>query len=125
MSDNNRRLVYSTDDGDITPKAKKDNKPGKPAAKTPAKKAEPTLSATNKTVYVERDRKGRGGKTVTVVSNLQLPQSQLEEILKKLKTHVGAGGALKEGNLEIQGDHRDKVIAYLQKEGHQVKQKGG
>jgi translation initiation factor 1 len=123
MPDTNRRLVYSTDDGEIkTPNDKKSN-PAK--GKSTPKKETPKLAATNKTVYVERDRKGRGGKTVTVISNLQLPESQLEELLKKLKTQCGAGGAVKENNLEIQGDHRDKIIAYLQKEGHTVKQKGG
>lgn len=123
MPDSNRRLVYSTDDGEIKTPADKKATPakGKPAPKKEA----PKLAATNKTVYVERDRKGRGGKTVTVISNLQLPEADLEALLKKLKGQVGAGGAVKEGNLEIQGDHRDKIIAYLQKEGHQVKQKGG
>lgn len=123
MPDSNRRLVYSTDDGEISPPKDKKATPtkGKPAPKKEA----PKLAATNKTVYVERDRKGRGGKTVTVISNLQLPEADLEALLKKLKGQVGAGGAVKEGNLEIQGDHRDKIIAYLQKEGHQVKQKGG
>lgn len=123
MPDTNRRLVYSTDDGEIkTPNDKKTTPAkGKPAPKKEA----PKLAATNKTVYVERDRKGRGGKTVTVISNLQLQEPQLEELLKKLKTQCGAGGAVKENNLEIQGDHRDKIIAYLQKDGHTVKQKGG
>ncbi len=123
MPDSNRRLVYSTDDGEIQQPKEKKSAPAK--GKPPTKKEAPTLAATNKTVYVERDRKGRGGKTVTVISNLQLPEAELEPLLKKLKTQCGAGGAVKEGNLEIQGDHRDKIIAYLQKEGHQVKQKGG
>lgn len=123
MPDSNRRLVYSTDDGEI--KTPNTQKPTPAKSKPASKKEAPKLAATNKNVYVERDRKGRGGKTVTVISNLQLPESQLEELLKKLKGQVGAGGAFKEGNLEIQGDHRDKIIAYLQKEGHTVKQKGG
>lgn len=123
MTDPNRRLVYSTDDGEIKSPKEKKTSPGK--GKSAPKKEAPKLAATNKTVYVERDRKGRGGKTVTVISNLQLPDTEMDVLLKKLKTQCGAGGAVKEGNLEIQGDHRDKIIAYLQKEGHQVKQKGG
>ncbi len=123
MPDTNRRLVYSTDDGEIKPPNDKKSVPAK--GKIAPKKESPKLAATNKTVYVERDRKGRGGKTVTVISNLQLPEAQLEALLKKLKTQCGAGGAVKDNTLEIQGDHRDKIIAYLQKEGYSVKQKGG
>ena len=124
MADSNRRLVYSTDGGEVKyPTDKKEEKgKGKDKGKKPAA---PTLGADNKTVYVERDRKGRGGKTVTVVSNLKLATDKAEALLKTLKTHVGAGGTVKEGNLEIQGDHREKVMAYLQKEGYSVKAKGG
>ncbi len=122
MADSNRRLVYSTDGGEI--KHPKEQKADKGKGK-PKKATAPKLSADNKTVYVERDRKGRGGKTVTVVSNLQLAPDKAEALLKTLKAQVGAGGAIKEGNLEIQGDHREKVMAYLQKEGYSVKAKGG
>lgn len=103
------RIVYSTDP---TPEPAP-----KPAAKATVTKQQ--------TVYVERDRKGRGGKTVTVISNLPAPAATLEKLLKQFKALCGAGGTLKEGNLEIQGDHRDKLIEKLKEMGYQVKQKGG
>ncbi len=104
------KIVYSTDPSPEKPK---------PAAKkAPAAKVQ-------QTVYVERDRKGRGGKTVTVISGLPHDPATKEKLLKQFKTLCGAGGTLKEGNLEIQGDHRDKLIEKLKELGYQVKQKGG
>lgn len=103
------RIVYSTDPAP-------EPKP-KPAPKGPPPKQQ--------TVYVERDRKGRGGKTVTVISGLQHNPATKEKLLKEFKALCGAGGTVKDGNLEIQGDHRDKLIATLREKGYQVKQKGG
>ncbi|MDQ4076835.1 MAG: translation initiation factor [Chloroflexota bacterium] len=77
------------------------------------------------TVYVARDRKGRGGKTVTVISGLQHDPSTLAKLLKQFKRLCGAGGTLKEETLEIQGDHRDALMEKLREMGYQVKQKGG
>lgn len=74
---------------------------------------------------VFRDRKGRGGKTVTVVRDLQLSAEDLDALGKKLKKMCGAGGAVKDGNVEVQGDHRDKVVAELVKLGYQAKPAGG
>ena len=72
-----------------------------------------------------RDRKGRGGKTVTVIRDLQLSADDLTALGKRLKQKCGAGGAVKEGNIEIQGDHREKVAAELQKMGYRAKLAGG
>ncbi len=72
-----------------------------------------------------RDRKGRGGKTVTVVRDLQLTPDDLTALSKRLKRLCGAGGAIKEGAVEIQGDHREKVVAELQKLGYKAKLAGG
>jgi translation initiation factor 1 len=103
------RIVYSTDP---TP----DPKPAR------APKGPP---ANQQTVYVERDRKGRGGKTVTVISGLQHDPGTKEKLLKQFKTLCGAGGTLKDGNLEIQGDHRDRLLDKLREMGYKAKQKGG
>ncbi len=73
-------------------------------------------------VYIERDRKQRRGKVVTVISKLS---GNLKELQKELQRECGAGGSLKNGNIEIQGDHRDKIAAILQKKGFKTKFKGG
>lgn len=71
------------------------------------------------------DRKGRGGKAVTVVFDLPPNPPYLAGLLKKLKAHCGTGGALKEGRMEIQGDQRDGVQAYLEQLGFKVRRAGG
>jgi translation initiation factor 1 len=77
-------------------------------------------------VRVSRDRKGRRGKTVTVVSGLPGDPTALEEVAGTLKRLCGSGGTVTpEGNLEIQGDHRDRVAARLTELGHRVKLAGG
>ena len=72
-----------------------------------------------------RDRKGRGGKTVTVIRDLQLSPDDLTALGKQLKKNCGAGGSIKDGNIEIQGDHREKVAAELVKLGYKAKLAGG
>lgn len=76
-------------------------------------------------MIVRLDRKGRGGKSVTIIEGLQLTQPEKEALLKGLKTGIGAGGTLKEGSLEIQGDHCSTVMAALEKLGHRPKRSGG
>jgi translation initiation factor 1 len=71
------------------------------------------------------DAKGRGGKSVTVVFDLPPHPTYFEGLLKQLKAHCGAGGTLKDGALEIQGDQRDKVQAYLERLGFPVVRAGG
>ena len=74
-------------------------------------------------MLVSRETGGRRGKTVTIVSGL--PPDALEAVAGELKRLCGAGGSVKDGNIEIQGDHRDKVAARLRATGHDVKFKGG
>ncbi len=62
---------------------------------------------------VRMERKGRGGKEVTVVEQLELPAAQLERWCKELKQSLGCGGALEEQSIVLQGDHRDRVKALL------------
>lgn len=71
------------------------------------------------------DRKGRGGKSVTVIEGLRISVSESEKLLKQLKAMLGTGGTVKDGSLEIQGDHCDTVIAELTKMGYRPKRSGG
>ena len=74
---------------------------------------------------VSRDRKGRRGKTVTVVVGLAGNQVALDEIASTLKRLCGSGGTVSDGNVEIQGDHRERVAAKLTELGYTVKLAGG
>ncbi len=76
-------------------------------------------------VRVGRETKGRRGKGVTTVSDLPLDESGLEELATKLKTRLGTGGTVKDGRIEIQGDHRDRIIQELEGLGYRVKRAGG
>ncbi len=113
MTDSNSRLVYSTEE--VIPRK------GKPAVRSAPTPADPAKCRT----IVRLDRKGRGGKTVTVIEGLQLPAEDSEKLLKQLKTKFGTGGAVKNGALEIQGDHRDGIMAELGKMGYRPKRLGG
>jgi translation initiation factor 1 len=76
-------------------------------------------------VRISREAKGRGGKTVTVVRGLAMDAVALEAMAKTLKAACGSGGTVKDGTVEVQGDHCDKIVALLMKQGHQVKRAGG
>lgn len=106
------RLVYSTQGGKV-PKALIDKGPG--SSRPPAEQ----------TVAIRREKKHRGGKTVTVVYELQLRPDDLKSLGKLLKTACGTGGTVKDGTIEIQGDHRDAIAAALQKLGYKTKFTGG
>jgi translation initiation factor 1 len=108
----NHRLVYSTDDGD----RRRDTPRGQSVPST-----EPALPKDG-VVRVFREKGGRGGKTVTVVRGLD---GDLARVASDLKRHCGSGGAVKGDTVEIQGDHRDKIVARLRSAGHVVKIAGG
>ncbi len=76
-------------------------------------------------VRVSRETKGRGGKAVTLVRGLALEPEALAALAKRLRTACGAGGTLKDGVVEVQGDHVERVLAALQAEGHRPKRAGG
>ncbi len=101
MSKDNSRLVYSTDKTVI--EKQKPSGSDLPATGGPSK---------SRTI-VRLDRKGRGGKSVTVIEGLQLSTKESEKLVKQLKTKLGAGGTVKDDSLEIQGDHCDAVMAEL------------
>jgi translation initiation factor 1 len=76
-------------------------------------------------VRVGRETKGRGGKGVTVISDLPLDETSLADLATKLKTRLGTGGTVKDGRIEIQGDHRDRIVAELEGMGYRAKRAGG
>ncbi len=115
-NEGNRRTVFSTDPEPVTPS---------PAVQLPANPAAPMRSRQQNTpVLVWLDRKGRGGKTVSVIKQVMSPNAGKEALLKVLKTKLGTGGTLKDGDIEIQGDHRDAIVALLKELGYQAKRAG-
>jgi translation initiation factor 1 len=82
-------------------------------------------SANKQTARIWRDSKRRRGKTVTVIGGLQHDPATFEELLRTLKKHCGAGGTFKDGELEIQGDHRETITTKLAQMGYKTKQVGG
>ena len=113
MRDSNSKLVYSTEHA-VPRKAKR-------ADLHVATAAGPAKSRT----IVRLDRKGRGGKAVTVIEGLQMPAEDGETLLKQLKTKLGTGGTVKNGSLELQGDHCDAVTAELTRIGYRPRRSGG
>ena len=76
-------------------------------------------------VRIRRETSGRKGKGVSTVTGVPLPEKELKALAKKLKQQCGTGGSLKDGVIEIQGDHRDKLKQLLEKQGFTVKLAGG
>lgn len=84
-----------------------------------------TLSNNQQDLRVQLDRKNRGGKTVTLVTGFVGTADDLEKLTKTLKTKCGVGGGAKDGEIILQGDFKEKVFLFLQKEGYKVKKSGG
>lgn len=76
-------------------------------------------------IRVMRQTKGRGGKSVTVVQGLPLDATALATLAKQLRTACGSGGTVKDGVVEVQGDHCDRVLDELQRAGFAAKRAGG
>ncbi|MCA9731076.1 translation initiation factor Sui1 [candidate division KSB1 bacterium] len=111
-------LVYSTDKGQLCPKC------GEPVNKCSCKSAKSAIQGDG-IVRVGRSTKGRKGKGVTIVTGLPLRQEELKILAKELKQRCGTGGTVKDGVIEIQGEHRDVLVEELKKRGYQVKRSGG
>jgi translation initiation factor 1 len=94
--------------------------PARPAAKTV-----PHVAAGQARVRVGREVAGRGGKGVSVISGLPLQADQLSELATRLKKLCGAGGSVRNGAIEIQGEHRDRLVAELCKLGYPARRSGG
>jgi len=123
---NDNRLVYSTETGRICPGC------GKPVSvcvckkKKTVKAQKPSNSTPNDgTVRIQREVKGRKGKTVTVVFGVPLENEKLKQLAKTLKGRCGTGGSVKNGLIIIQGDHRQTVLAEIKKQGYKAKLAGG
>lgn len=114
----NLRVVYDTELGRICPLCQRSVKACVCRRPQPAPK-------TDGTVRVSRDRRNRRGKTVTVVAGVLGDPSTLEELAGTLKRLCGSGGTVKDGVIEIQGDHRDLVLSKLVEMGYRAKLAGG
>jgi translation initiation factor 1 len=110
-------LVYSTDAGRMCPNCRQ------PVSGCICKQSVAPIG--DGVVRVSRETKGRGGKSVTLVKGLALDALSLATTGKQLRTACGSGGTVKDGVIEIQGDHCDLVIAVLTKLAHKVKRAGG
>lgn len=113
MTDDGSKLVYSTDRA-IPQKEK-----------VPEEHPQRSSRPPRKTVTVRLDRKGRAGKSVTVIEGLPLSRNDREALLKQLKLRLGTGGTSTDTSIEIQGDHIDALTALLQSMGHRPKRSGG
>lgn len=77
-----------------------------------------TLPANQQLLKIKLDKKDRKGKTVTVVDGLVMKEEEIEILAKQLKTFCGSGGSAKNSEIIIQGDHRDKIVQWLVKNGY-------
>jgi translation initiation factor 1 len=106
------RTVWSSEQGDV----RKQQRGGQKGRSLPPQQ---------QTAYLHRDAKGRAGGVMTLVKNLVLSDEDMKELAKKLKQLCGSGGTLKEGVIEIQGEHRERIAEALKKMGYKVKIAGG
>jgi len=113
----NNKTVWSSDQGDL--RKKKDLTPNP----SPERRGE--LPPQQQTIYLHRESGGRGGKVVSLVKNLILSEDDMKSLAKKLKQECGTGGTVKDGIIEIQGEHRQRMAEVLQKLGYKVKIAGG
>jgi translation initiation factor 1 len=112
------RIVYSTGIGSLCPNCRRPVREcvcpkGVPGAAKPA------------AVRVARETQGRAGKGVTTITGLPLSPADIEALATKLKKRCGSGGTVRSGVIEIQGDHRDTIVAELIKMGWPAKRSGG
>ena len=112
------RIVYSTGIGSLCPNCRR------PVRECVCPKGAPGAARPG-AVRVGREVKGRAGKGVTTVTGLALSPAQIDALASRLKKRCGTGGTVREGVIEIQGDHRDVVVAELLVQGVPAKKSGG
>ena len=110
-------LVYSTEGGRMCPQCRQ------PASACVCKR-EKTSAKSDGVARVSRSSKGRGGKTVTLVSGLGIDELALVQLGKQLKAACGSGGTVKNGVVEVQGDHCEQIMQTLIKQGYSAKRAG-
>jgi translation initiation factor 1 len=118
MKERNGGIVYSTAHGKMCPEC------GMPAAKCVCRRKE-TLPRGDAVVRIGRETRGRKGEGVTVITGIPAGDAELKEIGRLLKAKCGAGGTVKDGVIEIQGDHRQIVLEELSNRSWKVKLAGG
>lgn len=110
-------LVYSTETGQLCPKCE-----------NPVNACTCKISSAPEgdgTLKVQREKKGRGGKTVTTITGFQGDKKAISDLCKKMKKRFGSGGAVKNWVIELQGDLAEQSVKYLEELGHKAKQSGG
>ena len=112
-------LVYSTEGGRMCPACRR------PVAQCNCRQAAAAVPAGDGIVRVLRETKGRGGKAVTVVRGAPVEAAALLKLGQDLKAACGSGGTVKDGVIEVQGDHVAKVLALLEQRGFKAKRAGG
>jgi translation initiation factor 1 len=112
VAQDKNRTVWSSEQGDLRKQA------------DPPRRVK-SLPPHEQTVYLHRDSKGRGGKAVTLVKKLVLSEDDMKQLAARLKQLCGSGGTVKDGMIEIQGEHREKIAEALRKLGYRVKIAGG
>ena len=116
---NQTRVVYTTGIGRLCPAC------GKPLAGCICRQQAAQRPQGDGIVRIRRETKGRNGKGVTVITGVQLEEAALQALGKQLKARCGTGGTVKDGQIEIQGDHLDLILTELTKLGWTVKKAGG
>ena len=111
-------LVYSTEAGRLCPQCHR------PVADCACGKPQRPASGDG-IVRLLRETKGRGGKAVTLITGISLPEREMRELTRALKQKCGVGGSLKEDHIEIQGEQREKLKVELERRGFTVKIAGG
>ncbi len=113
------RTVYSTESGRMCPQC------GRPQTDCVCARKKASTAAGDGVVRLRLERKGRGGKTVSLVTGLPLGEEALRELAGEMKRRCGTGGAVKDGVIEIQGDHRALLQTLLKEKGYNAKLAGG
>jgi len=115
-------FVYSTEEGDLRKKSKGGKKGSR---KENRASSNPPGMKKDGTARVQRESKGRGGKTVSVVYGLPVSGDELREWSTRLKQQCGCGGSVKDGTIVIQGDKVDRIVSILKDAGFPAKRAGG